>query len=268
MANHRRLLALVATGMIVAACSSTPASTGTAAPGAGATPPPTEAPSATPTIGDTTGSPEATGASETAEFGTAADLLDQLDSYKFSVDIQTTASQGGASSTTMSGTVVNSPDKAYTLDITTTDAGTTSTTNIVSIGDRFWLGTDGGPLEEQPAALASQFIATYAQFRPEKLFGAYFGSIGSFFTSAGDETHNGVPSTHFKGNDSINAVFSALSGVAASYQAEVWLAKDGGYLVGSKVTTSGATASASGSYSSDVEITNVNDPANEIKPPS
>jgi hypothetical protein len=116
--------------------------------------------------------------------------------------------------------------------------------------------------------MATGMLAGLAAFRPEKLFGTAFGTLGSDYTLVGTEQKNGVNAQHFSGNEATGTFFSALAGVSGTWTSDVWLAADGGYLVASTVAAQAATATSAGSFSIDVEITSVNDPANKLSPPS
>jgi hypothetical protein len=119
-----------------------------------------------------------------------------------------------------------------------------------------------------PAAAVTPMTAAFAAFRPEQLFGTAFGTLGSDYHLVGTESKNGVNCQHFQGDASIGTFFSGLAGVSGTWSSDVWLAVDGGYLVSSNVQAAGATATSAGSFSIDVEITNVNDPANVLTAPS
>ena len=193
-------------------------------------------------------------------FGPAADNLDKLASYKFSVLIETT-SNGKTSITTMAGTVINSPTKSYALDM----SGTTPT-SVIMIGSDAWMKVGTG-YQQVTAAMAESFIASMSAFRPEKLFALAFGVNGDKFSRVADEDRNGVPSTHYKGDQSLNSLYSGLFGVTASFSSDVWIARTGGFVVASEIRTTGASATASGSYSSTVNITDVNSGANKVERP-
>jgi hypothetical protein len=271
MAIHRRLLALVATGVIVAACSSTPASTGTSTPAGGATPPPTEAATTAPTEAATSGSGESQ--APTADFGPAANALDNLDSYKFDVEITSASNStfGSEGTTSFTGTVINKGTKAQQLDEVVKDANgnVTSELHFLVIGDSGWTkDTADGTYVALPAGALTGMMAGLLAFQPQKIFATAFGTLGSEYSLVGTESKNGVNSRHYHGNASIGSFFSAFSGTSGEWTSDVWLASDGGYLVSSNVSAAAATATSAGSFAINVEITNVNDPSNSLTPPS
>ncbi|MBI3750607.1 MAG: hypothetical protein HY263_02975 [Chloroflexi bacterium] len=268
MTQSRSLLTTLAVGVFVAACSS-PATT---APGSstGGGPGATAGPGATQTGGGPGSSQDVTAGSA---FSTAANALNALDSYRFNVRITSSSNGtfGSEGTTAFTGTVVHKPDEEQQFDEVVTDAtGTvTSELHFVIIGANAWTKeTASGAYTAVPAAAVTPMTAAFAAFRPEQLFGTAFGTLGSDYHLVGTETKNGVNCQHFSGDESIGTFFSALSGTSGSWQSDVWLAADGGYLVSSNVSAAAATATSAGSFSISVDITNVNDPANKLTPPS
>ncbi|HEX5239583.1 MAG TPA: hypothetical protein VFW20_01175 [Candidatus Limnocylindrales bacterium] len=274
MTRSRRVIAAFAvTAMLVGACgtaaSQQPASSSTgggggatAAPGGGGD-------------GGATVAPGGAGGGTSGEgaFGAASSALDQLDSYKFDVEINSSESStiGSEGVTSLKGAVVHKPQEESLLDESVTDASgaITSESHYLIIGQDAWTKpTADGTYTTLPAVAVAGITAALDAFRPEKLFGADFGTLGSDYTMVGTETKNGVNCQHFQGGASIGTFFDALSGVQGSWQSDVWIAVDGGYLVSSNVQAQGATATSAGNFSIDVEITNVNDPSNVLTPPS
>jgi hypothetical protein len=206
-------------------------------------------------------------------FGTASNALDTLDSYKFDVEITSSSNStfGSEGTTSFTGTVVHKPDEEQQLDEVVKDANgnVTSELHFLVIGSNAWTkDTASGTYTAVPAAEVTAMTAAFSAFRPEQLFGTAFGTLGSDYSLVGTETKNGVNAQHFHGNQDIGTFFSALAGTTGSWQSDVWLAADGGYLVSSNVAVAAATATQAGSFSIDVEITNINDPANQLTPPS
>jgi hypothetical protein len=163
----------------------------------------------------------------------------------------------------MTGTVVNSPTKSYALDMDNSG----EKTSVVVIGSDAWVKLGAAPWQQLSESMAQTLVAGLSAFRPEKLFATAFGMNGDKFTSTGDESRNGVTSVHYKGSDALSAVYGGMFGVQATYGSDVWIAKDAGYLVASEIRTTGSAASASGSYTSIVNVTNANDPANKVDRP-
>lgn len=260
---------LVGLALLVAACGGT-ASSGpgdSSGPSAEASSEPSVAPSDAPT-----GSEEPTAGTD---FSPAADNLNNLDSYKFSVEIVTANVTGGTGvtegTTTMSGTVINAPSKASTLHLVSKDKDGTVTddTEIVIIDTSVWLRSGGATGEWQaiPAAQAPIFTQLMDGFRPEKLFALYFVPIGTDNTVVGDEDRNGVPTTHYRGGEEVAAILGGIAGVQGSWTSDVWIARDGGYLVASEAGVEGSDANGGGSFSLIVNITDIESADNVVEPP-
>ena len=268
MSRSRSLLVLLAVGTLAAcnsAASSAPGtSTGNGGGGGGGA----SQPAATQSGG---GPGESQAAS--ADFGPAANALDNLDSYRFDVEITSSSNNtfGSEGTTSFTGTVVNKGTKAQQVDEVVKDASgnITSELHFLVIGDSGWTKeTADGPYVALPAGAATGMMAGLTAFQPQKLFATAFGTLGSDYSQVGTESKNGVNSNHYHGDESIGTFFSALSGTSGSWTSDVWLAVDGGYLVSSNVSAAAATATQAGSFGIDVEITNVNDPSNVLTPPS
>jgi hypothetical protein len=165
---------------------------------------------------------------------------------------------------------VNKPDKAQTLDMIQKDASgnVTDETNYIVIGDQTWTksGSDT-KWQEIPAAQAPAFLSFLTSFRPEQLFSMYFAPGAADNTVVGDEQKNGVATTHYRGGASIGAILSAIAGVSGTWSSDVWISKDGGYLVHSEVSVAGANASSGGSFAVVVDITDINSSSNVVTAP-
>lgn len=260
---------LLSLSLFVAACGGNNATTG---PGGSA------GTSAEPSSGASQAASGGPAGSEPAggvDFSPAADKLNALDSYKFSVEItsvnatgQTNLSEG---TTTMSGTVINAPAKASSLHMTTKDkdGNVTDDTEIIIIGDAAYLRSGGetGSWQAIPAAQAPIFMQLMDSFRPEKLFALYFVPIGTDTTTVGDEDRNGVGTTHYKGGEQVGAILGSIAGIQGSWTSDVWIARDGGYLVASEAGVQGSDANGGGSFSLDVNITDIESADNKVVAP-
>lgn len=257
--SGRFLILAIGTSLIVAACGGSASAAPTLAPGETATPAPTASSDATAGPGSSASSPDGALA-----FGAATSALDALDSYEFSVEIASTTTTAGVetqSRTVMTGVVVNRPDKASSLQMDEYDESGTvsSTTGIVIIGDASWTRNGASdPWVAIPSAQANLFIQSFASFRPEQIFGLYFAGLGNDFTSAGSETKNGVPSTHYKGGETIGTILSAIAGFQGNWNSDVWLATDGGFLVHSEASGEGLSGADTGSFLMTVDISKPN----------
>jgi hypothetical protein len=276
MTTARRLTYLagpLVAALIASACGSS-ATPSPAAPD-GKSPAPSAAATAASTPGD--GQSPDGGASQppdggSFDFGDAATNLDSLDSYRFSVEIQsssTTTSGVEAGTTAFSG-IVNRKDGAQTLEMVSKDetGSVTDQTSVVITADGAWMKSLGDDTWLQlPAEQASLFAQSFSAFRPEQLFSLYFAAAATDNTLVGMEQKNGIETNHYRGSDAIGAILSGMTGVNGSWQSDVWIAKDGGYLVHSEAGASGGDASGGGSFAVVVDITDVNSSSNSISPP-
>ena len=263
----RFLILAIGAALIAAACGGSASAAPTLAPGETATPAPTATSDATAPV-SSDGVPDGSLA-----FSAATSALDALDSYEFQVEIATSKTTAGVetkSRTVMSGVVVNRPDKASSLLMDEYDAADTitSSTGILIIGASSWTRNGASdPWVAIPTAQADLFIQGFASFRPEQIFGLYFAGLGNDFTSAGSETKNGVPSTHYKGGEAIGSILSAIAGFQGTWNSDVWLATDGGFLVHSEASGEGLSGADTGTFLMTVDISKPN-AAGPITPPS
>lgn len=202
-----------------------------------------------------------------ADFSRATEALNELDSYDFRVQIQaqnTLASQAPIQegTTAMTGTVVNAPTKASTLHLVTSDkdGAVKAETEIVLIGETAYLRSGGaaGRWQQIPAAQAGTFTELMDSFRPERMFALYFVPIGTEATFVNEELRNGVASAHYRGGEEVGAILGPISGVQGSWSSDIWLAKEGGFLVASRAGVEGSEANGGGSFAIEVDITDVN----------
>jgi hypothetical protein len=221
----------------------------------------------------------ATGASPSPDVrllpsGLAANL-DKLGSYKFAEDIysggggdsvtpnpassstpaQTAASGvqplGGTRSLRVEGTVVNGPGSAdRSIELTM------SGVRYVVVGTSAWSSADGGlwaSVDDLPDVLALLPVAYYE---------TWFDPRVSGFSAVGEEDHNGIACTYFSGSQALGNLYASAAG--GSFQADLWIARDGSYPVGGRylVPVGGYVSGYS------FEITAVDDPANAVAAPT
>jgi hypothetical protein len=185
--------------------------------------------------------------------------LDKLTSYKFTWTVFGSSSGSGASpgdsgSYATTGMVVNTPTKSYTVNA--------FGVQYIVIGDQAWTSTDGATWNSIDAS-----TITVSDFLPTQDYAQWFDVNADQFTSAGEETKNGVQCIHYKGNSSLSNLYQGL-GVSANFQADLWVAKDGNYPVSGVYGFSGSAGGQSGSFGYQFDITNINDPANVITAPT
>ena len=229
---------LLSAAALVAACGGIAATTtpGAATPNPAATTPAGGEPTATAPEGVV----PSLGAIPSFDLGQLASGLENHDSYK------ATLSVGGTQS--YETTVVTKP--VLSRDIVLKDG-----THIVVIGDQAWAGMSGAAPQSVPTSLATQL---YAAFDPTVLFKGFSGpEWAASAVDKGTEQKNGQ-NTHHYHIDSTTAA-NGFSGIPAGASIDTWIA-DEGYLVSLVATGFGQDL--------DIEVTNIDDPANKVEQPN
>jgi hypothetical protein len=185
--------------------------------------------------------------------------LDKLDSYKFTESIAgsstgTAASPGDSGSFLISGTVINKGTKAIEIN----DLGVL----FIDIGNQEWTSFDGTNWTGPTATDTSM-----TDLLPGNDYGTWFDTNATNFTVAGNETKNGIPCVHYKGNSSLGAL-AGVAGVSANFQADLWVAVTGNYPVSGVYGYTASAGGQGGSFGFNFDITNVNDPANQVTAPA
>ena len=252
------VLALAACGGSTPAASSepgaTPAAGTTAAPAATSGAAGTEAPAASPAEGG-------------IDIGSAAASLDNLDNYSFKIEMK---AEGGSEfmmvpsggSLVMEGDVILKPTQAVDVTMTTGDGTTTSVIGYRIIGDTAYINLGGDSWMAAPADDAQSAVDA---FKPEQMLGSYSNLEG--LSKVGEEDKNGVPSDHYSStaDPGIGSMFG-LPG--ATWTSDVWIAKDGGFVVSAAMTATGKNESGEqGTFVMTVDVTGANDPNLVIEPP-
>jgi hypothetical protein len=213
------------------------------------------------------GATNAAGASanggDTGGLTDAASKLSDIKSYKFSMTLAGGtfgsmlsafgAAASGNGGTTISGTIVSSPDKA--ADVTM--AGM----HIIEAGGKQYIDLGTGTFYATPMTGSS--IAD--SFAPSTMFSASMGSSSSY-TKVGTGQKNGVSADHFQGTDAAFSGLDSLAGVSgATWTADLWLATSGGYPVSMAII---GTKDGTVVYQVSFDITNINDPTNKVTAPA
>jgi hypothetical protein len=265
----RVLILVMAAVLALGACGggSTPAaSSGSGGSAATAAPAATDAPAAT------TGSAEsaAPGASGGIDLGGAAASLDNLDNYSFKIGMTSTGASEGmmglvkpGGGITMEGTVVLKPAEAADVVMTLSDGTTDSRIGYRIIGDTAYTSF-GDTWMSTPASDAENAIDA---FKPEKMLSGYSNMPG--LGKVGDEDKNGIPSTHYASTAEPGSGASDVFGLpGASWQTDIWVARDGGFIVSAVMVATGKTsAGEEGSFTVSVDVTAVNTPNVTIEKP-
>ncbi len=262
------LVLMLIAALALGACGG---STATSSPGSGATAAPgaTSAPDASQGT-DATEAPAESTAAGGIDLGSAAASLDNLDNYSFKIAMSSAGASEGmmglikaGGSITMAGTVVLKPAEAADVVMTLSD-GTTSTdigyriigdTAYTSFGDT-WMST---PADDAQSTIDS--------FKPDKMLGGYSSLEG--LNKVGDEDKNGIATEHYASTADPGAGASGVFGLpGATWQSDVWIAKDGKYVVSAVMVATGKTAAGdAGSFTIAVDVTAVNSPDVKIEAP-
>jgi hypothetical protein len=239
--------ALLATGLLVAACSgstssASPGSTG--APPSASAPAPTEAPSpaaSASSAGEASAAPSI-GAFPSFDVSSILGGLAKVDSYHMTITVD--------GEQVYDAVVVTKPVAARSMTLS-------GGTKIVIVGDKAWLSQDGTTFQSVPQAMVNPMVGA---FDPALMMGA-FGGVGwaQSSTDQGEEQKNGVSAHHY--HIDASSPIATFTSFPPDGTIDVWIANDG-YLVA--VETKGFT----GDKDVQIEVANVNDPANKVEAPS
>jgi hypothetical protein len=248
-----------------------------AACGGGSTPAASSEPGATPAAGSTAAPVATSGAASEApaasstggaiNIGGAAASLDNLDNYSFKIEMK---AEGGSEfmmvpsggSLVMEGDVILKPTQAVDVTMTTNDGTTASVIGYRIIGETAYINLGGDSWMAAPADDAASAVDA---FKPEQMLGSYSNLEG--LSKVGEEDKNGIPSDHYSStaDPGIGSMFG-LPG--ATWTSDVWIAKDGGYVVSAAMTATGKNASGQqGTFVMTVDVTGAYNPNLVIEPP-
>ncbi len=254
------LVAASVIALLIAGCSGSSAtqapaasSAAPAASSAESAAPATEAPAAA-TEAPATEAP-ATEAPATGDLSGAAGNLANITSYKFTMTMKGGSLGSMLGGQPMTGTVTLKPQKAAQMSFMGMEVVEIEGKTWVKLGDT-WMSGDA----DSSASMADSFA-------PEKMFGSTLSDAAvEGYAPVGDEQKNGVNATHYRADASLLNEYSSLFGVEgnATWAADVWIAKDGGYPVSMKVSATGGTEA----FEMTFDITNINDPANKVEQPA
>lgn len=259
----RPLAGLAVLAIAVAACGgsasqapSTPGSS--AAPGATATAPAATDAAVTPAPSTAEGAPNIT---------TGAAALADLDSYKMKITMAMAGLESSLFSAfgdgmTLDSTIVMKPTKAADMKVSMGKADQKLEVGYRLIGDKAWINLGGDSWMESTAADAEKTVDSFA---PGKMFGGFSNMAG--MNAVGDETKNGVASTHYtaSGTAVADALNTQLGLKDGTWTVDYWVAKDGGFPVAYVVEGKGSDSAA---FSMALEISDINNPSNTIEAPT
>ncbi len=228
--------------IVVSACGGSAATT---APGDAQPTPTSVEPQATPTSAEPGG--EATpgipaGAIPSFDVSGLVANLDKVDSYQVSVTAD------GAEA--FSATVVTKP----TLSRKVSAGGST----FIVIGSDIWVSEDGVSFQKDTSGLAGTMLQAF----DPSLYVAAFASPAwtQSALAVGTEEKNGVSATHYRIDSSTLA--GGLTGVPADAIIDLWIADDSGILVAWE------SSGFAGQENFSIEVTHIDDPANQVQAPN
>ncbi len=264
MSSKGRLLAAFATlSLAFAACGGT-ASPAAETPGSTA-PAASSAPSSSDPAPVTTPAAVATAGTTGADISGAATALADLDSYHLLITMKTQGLDEGAfamfgDGMEMEGTIIFRPTKAADMSISMGAAAQKLAMKYRVIGDKAWVSM-GDSWMESPEADAQSMIDS---FSADQMLGS-FGGVGGL-TAVGDETKNGVATTHYTAAaDAVGQAVGSSIGLAdAKWSMDFWVAKEGGYAVSYAI----AGKNASGSFEMNLDVTDINSASNVVEVPT
>jgi hypothetical protein len=159
----------------------------------------------------------------------------------------------------MDTTIVLRPERAADMAISMGPADQKLEMGYRVIGDRAWVNL--GSWTETSAEDAE---ATMDSFAPEKMF-AGFGSLPGL-TAVGEETKNGVATTHYTatGTDYAGMLNEQIGLANGTWTVDYWVAKDGGYPVAYVLEGAG---DGDARFSTELELSDINSPSNQVEVP-
>ena len=200
--------------------------------------------------------------------GAAASAFAKVDSYRFTMTLAgasysamlamlPTSSAVGNAPFTMGGTITIKPQQG--ADITMVGL------HIIEIGGHDYMDVGGTGAFDQIAITGTKLAE---RFSPATMFStAVDPSTVGGYDLVGTDTKNGVPVDHYQASSAALATLGAISGIAgATWSADVWIARDGGYPVSMAMIAVAADTSIAREVLFD--ISNVGDPTNSVKVPA
>jgi SecD-like export protein len=212
----------------------------------------------------------------------AADALARLRSYQFSVDVigrDLSTLQGTTFDFATRGTVDRSNDLAIDaifgsrLREGNGSGAVSSGGQQIKAGHGLVWGADNvsGVLEPMRGQAGPALISLLT---PEGAAGRFVIPFAAGYRQVGSERHAGVATEHYRASAKGKSAYAATMQFKGPLTADLWIAKDGGYLAGARVT--GKSSHIDPTYKLEVddgfvlafEITHANDPNNVVTLPA
>ena len=266
MTRAPRLFILTAiAALAVTACGGTAASTSPSEAPAASQAPESVAPES---VAPASEAPAPASAAAGPDVNAAAAALENVQRYALDLTVAgLMPTAAGDSAITMSGTV-DREQQAYQFDMSGMaglEALGGSAVSFILIGDDAWISTGDGNYIKTPggSGMFSQFTEGLA---PESLLGMVPSTALSGMQQIAQEEKNGVAATHYRvtGADSPGVA----EGLGADSTIDVWIADDGGYMVGMVLDGTMDVQGTATPIQMSMDISRINDEAIEIEAPN
>ncbi len=194
--TRARIAGLLLTAAVVAACGSSATTAPSAGASAAASPAASTAASAAAPASEAPASQAASVApAGSPSTGDAAAALANLSSYKFKIKMSSTGITGGMAALgadiIMEGTALLKPTKAADVTMTMGSSGSSMKFHIIEYNGKTWLDMGTGFIASEDSSSSSMVDS----LSPETLAASFMGASSGMKT-VGDETKNGVATTH------------------------------------------------------------------------
>jgi hypothetical protein len=204
----------------------------------------------------------------TGPFEADVDALNNLASYAYTFHFEGLSTTSGAVEHTtldINGQRQNQPTRAEQLSFSSSD-GDASTVEFIYIEDegKMWTREGGDAWQEVPM-MDQSMLSIFDSFSMGFWWGTLFGAAGEDAQNLGQETVNGVLTTHYRGVQGTSYLFG-IGCTWGSSSDDAWVAVDGNFPVKRQLDAAGQCEGESGEVHFHMEISNINQPVN-ISPP-
>lgn len=259
-AQLTRLLILIATVALLAACGGAASPAPTASSSA-----PADSPSAAPTdTAEPTEAAEPSGSDLDLEG--AAGAIDDLDTFQLDVEVHGFVPSASGESGVVMTMVVDRANDGVEMTMSGIEGMPTTGQGlkVLVIGDDAWIDPGTGAYIKQ-AGQGGNFAGIADELSPATLLATVpAGAFGSL-DRVGEEEKNGVASTHYHLDSSVPGFAESLGEDA---EADIWIANDGNYLVSMTMTGASDVDGESVDVSMRFDVSRVNDPSISIQAPN
>jgi hypothetical protein len=212
----------------------------------------------------------------------AAEALSRLRSYQFTLDVvgrDLPTLQGSTFDFGVRGTVDQSTDPAIDAVLGSRlrepdgSAAVSSGGHAIKAGgDQVWETDNVSEVLEPTRSRAT--VASISLITPKGAAGRFVVPFAAGYRHIGPERHAVVATEHYRASTKGKSAYAATLQFKDDLTADLWIAADGDYLVGARVTGKASHVDASTGNEVDdgfllaFEVTNVNDPANVVTLPA